>query len=46
MADGMEIYVGDQSVTIRADSQDHGVDMDVPQYPVEQGDPLTDHTIS
>lgn len=44
MADGMEIFVGNQSVTIRADTQDHTVDMNVPQYPVEQGDPLTDHT--
>lgn len=45
MTNGYQIYVGNKSVEILPDNLEHGVDMNVAQYPVEKGSPIVDNAI-
>lgn len=42
--DGAEIYVGNKVVVVRPNSENHNIDMNVAQYPVENGEPISNHS--
>lgn len=41
--DGFELYVGKKSIWIQGEKLEHQTTLNVPQYPVETGAPMTDH---
>lgn len=45
MTQGYQIFVGNTSVEISPDNLEHGVNMNVAQYPVEKGSPIVDNAI-
>lgn len=45
MSQGYQVYVGNTAIEILPDNLEHGVNMNVAQYPVEKGSPIVDNAI-